>query len=48
MNNVHGIIYAYHAFPELKTLGALRTDAAAGNLVSDLKKLISRKENENV
>lgn len=26
---------------------ALRTDAAAGNLVSDLKKLISRKENEN-
>ena len=28
MNNVHGIIYAYHAFPELKTLGALRTGAA--------------------
>ena len=28
MNNVHGIIYAYHAFPELKTLGARRTGAA--------------------
>ena len=32
MNNVHGIIYAYHAFPELKTLGALRTGAALGML----------------
>ena len=28
MNNVHGIIYAYHAFPDLKTLGAHRTGAA--------------------
>ena len=28
MNNVHGIIYAYHAFPELKTIGAYRTGAA--------------------
>ena len=28
MNNVHGIIYAYHSFPELKTLGARRTGAA--------------------
>lgn len=28
MNNVHGIIYAYHAFPELKALGAHRTGAA--------------------
>ena len=28
MNNVHGIIYAYHAFPELKTLGMHRTGAA--------------------
>ena len=28
MNNVHGIIYAYHSFPELKTLGAHRTGAA--------------------
>ncbi len=28
MNNVHGIVYAYHAFPELKTLGARRTGAA--------------------
>ncbi len=28
MKNVHGIIYAYHAFPDLKTLGAHRTGAA--------------------
>ena len=28
MNNVHGLIYAYHAFPDLKTLGAHRTGAA--------------------
>ena len=28
MNNVHGIIYAYHSFPKLKTLGAPRTSAA--------------------
>lgn len=28
MNNVHGIIYAYHAFPDLKTLGMHRTGAA--------------------
>ncbi len=28
MNNVHGIIYAYHAFPALKTLGIHRTGAA--------------------
>ena len=28
MNNVHGIIYAYHAFPDLKTLGVHRTGAA--------------------
>ena len=28
MKNVHGIIYAYHAFPELKTLGLHRTGAA--------------------
>ena len=28
MNNVHGIVYAYHSFPELKTLGAHRTGAA--------------------
>jgi glucose-1-phosphate adenylyltransferase len=28
VNNVHGIIYAYHAFPELKTIGARRTGAA--------------------
>ena len=28
MNNVHGLIYAYHSFPDLKTLGAHRTGAA--------------------
>ncbi len=28
MNNVHGIVYAYHAFPELKTIGMHRTGAA--------------------
>lgn len=28
MNNVHGIVYAYHTFPELRELGALRTGAS--------------------
>ena len=28
MNNVHGIVYAYHSFPELRELGALRTGAS--------------------
>ncbi len=28
MNNVHGLIYAYHSFPELQALGAHRTGAA--------------------
>ena len=28
MNNVHGIVYAYHSFPELRDLGALRTGAS--------------------
>ena len=28
MNSVHGLIYAYHAFPELRELGAHRTGAA--------------------
>ena len=28
MNNVHGIIYAYHSFPALKTIGMHRTGAA--------------------
>ena len=28
MNNVHGIIFAYHSFPELKTLGEHRTGAS--------------------
>lgn len=28
MNNVHGIIYAYHAFPELRELGTHRTGAS--------------------
>lgn len=28
MNNIHGLIYAYHSFPELETLGALRTGAS--------------------
>ncbi len=28
MNNVHGIVYAHHSFPELKTLGAQRTGSA--------------------
>ena len=28
MNNVHGIIYAYHSYPELKALGEPRTTAA--------------------
>ncbi len=28
MNNVHGIVYAHHSFPELKTMGTHRTGAA--------------------
>ena len=28
MKNVHGIVYAYHSFPELRELGALRTGAS--------------------